>query len=216
MQTLQFNPKVNKFVPKGNTTTLDQGSMAPPVSSMRDVRPKVNTQTCLKDQVQYHGTSLTRGITLRPQLQPNTGTTALQHQSGNVYTASTAASLRPVATQGQHMHRHQSAQNTSMPNTVDQDAICGIMQRLNEITYMLVQQQMSATLPQRDITIFAGDPLQFVSFMRTFEHCIEERTSSYQDCLYFLEQYTRGQPRELVRSCLHMMPQQGYQTAKCL
>ncbi|KAK0146738.1 hypothetical protein N1851_013945 [Merluccius polli] len=88
------------------------------------------------------------------------------------------------------------------------------MQRQNEITYMLVQQQMSATLPQRDITIFAGDPLQFVSFMRTFEHCIEERTSSYQDCLYFLEQYTRGQPRELVQSCLHMIPQQGYQTAK--
>ena len=81
VQKLKFNPKVNKFVPKGNTTTLDQGSTAPPVSSMHDVRPKVNTQTCLKDQVQYHGTSLTRGITLRPQLQPNTGTAALQHQS---------------------------------------------------------------------------------------------------------------------------------------
>jgi len=81
---------------------------------------------------------------------------------------------------------------------------------------MLVQQQMSAALPQREITTFDGNPLQCTSFIRTFEHCVEEKTSTYQDCLYFLEQYTRGQPRELVRSCLHMTPQQGYQRAKGL
>lgn len=81
---------------------------------------------------------------------------------------------------------------------------------------MLVQQQMSAALPQRDITVFDGDPLQCISFLRAFEHCVEERTSSYLDCLYFLEQYTRGQPQELVRSCLHMMQQQGYLRAKGL
>ncbi|KAI2661518.1 Gag polyprotein [Labeo rohita] len=81
---------------------------------------------------------------------------------------------------------------------------------------MLVQQQMSSNLPQRDMDIFAGDPLQFLSFIKAFEHHIEEKTSSYQDCLYFLEQYTKGQPKELVRSCLHMVPQQGYQKAKGL
>lgn len=30
----------------------------------------------------------------------------------------------------------------------------------------------------------------------------------------FLEQFTRGQPRELVRSCQHMIPDRGYQLAK--
>ena len=34
--------------------------------------------------------------------------------------------------------------------------------------------------------------------------------------LYYLEQYTRGQPRELVRSCQHMDPESGYGVAKGL
>lgn len=34
--------------------------------------------------------------------------------------------------------------------------------------------------------------------------------------MYFLEQFTRGQPRELVRSCQHMAPEHGYAVAKNL
>ena len=36
------------------------------------------------------------------------------------------------------------------------------------------------------------------------------------DCLYFLEQFTRGQPRELVHSCQHMFLECGYVLAKKL
>lgn len=35
-------------------------------------------------------------------------------------------------------------------------------------------------------------------------------------CLYYLEQYTRGQPRDVVRSCLHMTAEKGYAVAKQL
>lgn len=73
----------------------------------------------------------------------------------------------------------------------------------------------SNALPRREILPFDGNPLQFISFIRAFEHSVEEKTRN-QDCLYFLEQYTRGQPRELVRSCLHMPPQQGYEWTKYL
>lgn len=71
---------------------------------------------------------------------------------------------------------------------------------------------MSATLPQRNITIFDGDPLQCTSFIRTFEH-VEEKTSSYQDCLYFLEQCSRGL-ESLCKAAYN--PQQEYQRAKNL
>lgn len=152
-------------------------------------------QTHLQDQLR---TSLTKDLTLKPQLQPNTEMShaiSLQPHSQNVSDFKSAP-LRPVISHG-HMPKHQPAQNgSSVYNTMDQDGICGIMQRQNEITSMLVQQQLLTTLPQREIITFDSDPLQFVSFMRTFEHCVEERTSSYQDCLYFLEQYTRGQPKE--------------------
>lgn len=34
------------------------------------------------------------------------------------------------------------------------------------------------------------------------------------DCLCYLEQFIRGQPRELARSCQHMAPERGYEVAK--
>nr|XP_054607751.1 uncharacterized protein LOC129167238 [Nothobranchius furzeri] len=119
-------------------------------------------------------------------------------------------SLQPQSSQNQQQNPVQ------IFSPVDNNAICAIMQKQNEITAMLVQHQLSATLPQREIPVFDGNPLQCISFFKAFEHCVEGKTSSYQDCLYFLEQYTRGQPRELVRSCMHMPSQQGYQKAKGL
>lgn len=42
---------------------------------------------------------------------------------------------------------------------------------------------------------------------------IEDKTSSFQDRLYFLEQFTSGQAKDLVRSCMHMDPHKGYTKA---
>lgn len=90
-----------------------------------------------------------------------------------------------------------------------------IMQRQNEITAALVQQQRSLSLPPRDIPIFDGDPLQYRAFIKAFEQGVEEKAGQV-DCLYYLEQFTRGQPRELVRSCQHMASERGYAVAKDL
>ncbi|KAK0145449.1 hypothetical protein N1851_015637 [Merluccius polli] len=49
-----------------------------------------------------------------------------------------------------------------------------------------------------------------------FEHWVENNASNKGDCLYFLDKYTRGQSKELVRSCQHMAPDRGYTTAKQL
>nr|XP_040024067.1 uncharacterized protein LOC120812302 [Gasterosteus aculeatus aculeatus] len=94
--------------------------------------------------------------------------------------------------------------------------ILNIMQRQNEITALLVQQNTASALPMRNIPVFDGDPLYFKSFLRAFENCIEDKTQNFSDCLYFLEQYTRGQPRDIVRSCQHMPSEPGYQRAKAL
>lgn len=93
--------------------------------------------------------------------------------------------------------------------------LLSVMHKQNEITSSLVQQQRLLSLPARDIPLYDGDPLQFISFMRAFEQGVEEKASK-SDCLYYLEQFTRGQPRELVRSCLHMNPDPGYAKAKQL
>lgn len=91
-----------------------------------------------------------------------------------------------------------------------------VLERQNEITSLLVEQQSLFLLPKRDLQVFDGDPLQYQTFIRGFEHNIEGRTQSQKDCLYYLEQYTRGQPRDLIRSCQHLPPSHGYTKAKSL
>ena len=107
---------------------------------------------------------------------------------------------------------HPNTQPTDQSHSGD---LLIVMQRQNEITSALVQQQRLSSLPARDIPLFDGDPLQYISFMRAFEQGVEEKASK-GDCLYYLEQFTRGQPRELICSCLHMTPEYGYAKAKQL
>lgn len=48
------------------------------------------------------------------------------------------------------------------------------------------------------------------------EHCVKSNTRSRGYCLYFLEKYTSGPPKELVLSCQHMAPDVGYDEARKL
>ena len=101
-------------------------------------------------------------------------------------------------------------------SSLNDDGLANILQRQNDITSILVEQQKQSTLPQREISIFSGDVLSYRPFIRAFEHIIEKKTDSSADRLYFLDQYTSGLPRDLVRSCLHMSSETGYEKAKAL
>ena len=99
---------------------------------------------------------------------------------------------------------------------LNDDGLANVLQRQNDITSMLVKQQKLSTLPQKEITVFSGEVLSYRPFIRAFEHIIEEKGESSADRLYFLDQYTSGLPRDLVKSCLHMCPCRGYEKAKAL
>lgn len=88
------------------------------------------------------------------------------------------------------------------------------MQKQNMITEMLVHQQKQTQLPVKDVPVFKGDPLTYGSFIRAFEQAIEQRADDDQDKLYYLQQYTAGEPHELVRSCEHMPSHRGFKEAK--
>lgn len=108
-----------------------------------------------------------------------------------------------------HFSNNQQAQIGDSPN----ECMINIMEKQNEITAALVKQQLSTSLPPRTIPIFEGDPLEYRMFIKAFEQGVEAKTGK-ADCLYYLEQFTRGQPQELVRSCQHMTPEHGYAVAK--
>lgn len=42
------------------------------------------------------------------------------------------------------------------------------------------------------------------------------RAFEQEDCLYYLEQFTEAQPKELVCSCQHLSPDRAYDEAKAL
>ncbi len=108
------------------------------------------------------------------------------------------------------------AHGSSVQNDVSNQNILKLIDKQSEIATLLVKQHILSSLPPREIPYFDGDPLRFHEFMRSFEEVVEKRADSPGDCLHFLEQYTRGQPKELVKSCQHMTPAQGYLRAKTL
>lgn len=112
----------------------------------------------------------------------------------------------PVPNNDKHVHNERSP---------DADLL-KIMQKQNEITEMLIKEQRLSTLPSKEIPVFKGNPLQYMTFIRTFEHCIEYKTSNDRDRLFFLDQFTEGQPKVLVRSCLHMEHNKGVQQSKAI
>jgi hypothetical protein len=91
-----------------------------------------------------------------------------------------------------------------------------IMKQQGDLTKLLLEAQIRATLPQRNILTFNGDPLEYVSWMTAFEHGVELKTTSERERLYFLEQHTSGPAKALVKSCMHLPPGEAYTVAKAL
>lgn len=96
------------------------------------------------------------------------------------------------------------------------DGLLQFMETQNTSTEMLVKQQRYAQLLEKEVVAFEGDPLTYRSFVRAFEQAIEQKTDSEQDKLYYLQQYTAGEPQELVPSCEHMPSHRGFKQAKQL
>ena len=101
-----------------------------------------------------------------------------------------------------------------MPTTfLEQNAL---QLQQNRIVELLAEQHRKSTLPRPQVPIFNGDPISYRSFIRAFESLIESKTSDSCDRLYYLEQYTAGDVKELVRSCQHLSPDRGYEEARRL
>ena len=92
-------------------------------------------------------------------------------------------------------------------------------QQTQQLEQMMIEQQhytAALSLPQPEVPIFKGQPIEYCSFIRAFENLIESKTDSSSARLYYLVQYTAGDVQELMRSCLAMNPDEGYQEARRL
>ena len=176
-----------------------------------DARPKVNHvglqshSNARPEQLRPHSLNAQSKVNNVEQSQPRPETVRVRQSAGTHIPQSRLQS---------QLQSYQPAPLAQ--GSTDHSQLISILERQNQITSLLAEQQSLFFLPRRDIQIFDGDPLEYQTFMRAFEHCIEKKTHSAKDCLYFLEQYTKGQPRDMVRSCQFMSPESGYARAKSL
>lgn len=77
--------------------------------------------------------------------------------------ATTQTGTGPVKSQTQTTQMVPNTLNLLHSNNPCND-IMDIMQMQNDITALLVQQNLASALPMRNIPVFDGDPLQFKSF----------------------------------------------------
>ncbi len=89
-----------------------------------------------------------------------------------------------------------------------------LIQQQSNMTQMFMAAQEASLLPKKNITPFAGDPLEYCSWVSSFKYEVEDRVSSSRDKLQYLEQFTAGEVKKLVRGYQTKDPDIGYQEAK--
>ncbi|KAK4326945.1 hypothetical protein Pmani_002549 [Petrolisthes manimaculis] len=110
--------------------------------------------------------------------------------------------------------------STSQPNVISASGLyTNRSQRKyeeNNLMDTLISYNLKSLMPKAEVQKFNGDVTQYRSFIRSFESIISSRLTDEEEKLFYLEQYTSGQPRDIVQACLHMPPGTGYQEARRL
>lgn len=174
-------------------------------TNLEEVRPKETVHAQLSTATAAPSVTMTASRSFLEKSK-----TIQQHATVSI-DANSSSQISPT-TQARPLESRDSTSSSAIQGP----DLATILQRQNSLTDMLVKQQLRSTLPRGEIPVFGGDILQYRSFLHSFEHIIESKTTDDEDRLHFLIQYTRGLPQELVRSCQHMSPNRGYQKAKQL
>ena len=131
------------------------------------------------------------------------------------------STLNPSADEYCSPERHSSQENNRRELSEASDGHPSLSEDVLQHVMDLKRQQqqqltLALTLPQAEVPTFGGDPIEYCDFVRSFENLIEAKTTSSRAILYYLVQYTSGDVRELMRSCLSMSPDEGYLEARKL
>ena len=95
---------------------------------------------------------------------------------------------------------------------LDQDYL-DIQRKQAELSEMIVTQQARSLIPSHKPPTFSGDVMAFVT---AFETLIESKVDDSNERLYFLDQYTSGKAKELIKGCLQMKGEDSYMEARRL
>ena len=84
----------------------------------------------------------------------------------------------------------------------------------SDLTRALLVQQFRNTLPKLEVPKFNGSVTDFVPFIKAFDSMVGLRLDDDEEKLRYLEQFTVGEPREIVKGCLMLPAAEGYAQAR--
>ena len=73
----------------------------------------------------------------------------------------------------------------------------------------LLQGMATIKLPSTEVPVFSGEPIRYCKFIIA----CETKEQDARQCLYYLAQFTRGMPHDLVSSCMYMNNAEALQRA---
>ena len=97
---------------------------------------------------------------------------------------------------------------------LDQDYL-DIQTKRAELSEMIVTQQARILLPSHKPPT-SGVVMSYPEFITAFETLIESKVDDSNKRLYFLDQYTSGKAKELLKGCLQMKGEDLYKEARWL
>ena len=100
-----------------------------------------------------------------------------------------------------------SPPRTANPAASYQDVLCNLLVQQSQC---LQHQDM----PDLKVETFTGNPLRFQFSMTMFETAVEAKTQVPKERLAILIEFTSGEPKHLIETCLYQEPSVGYQRAK--
>ena len=87
------------------------------------------------------------------------------------------------------------------------------------VEYMKTMKKLvvASLLPNSESVTFAGNPLTYYIFMKSFETNVETDTDDYSRRLQLLIQFCVGKAKKVIENnCILLDPEEGYKEAKLL
>ena len=110
----------------------------------------------------------------------------------------------------------QDIEQTLPLNNSMYDEFLKVQKKQASISEMIMVQQVRSSLPSHKPPTFSGDSMEYSRFINAFESLIEYKVESPIERLYFLDQYTTGKAKEVIKGCIQMKSDDSYGQAKAL
>ena len=81
---------------------------------------------------------------------------------------------------------------------------------------MMCQLLKQQSAPDIDIDILSGNPMDFYYLMAVFSEIVEKKVDDPRERLTRLIKYTAGDANEMVKNCIQLTAEIGFETAKRL